>query len=477
MSREVTNDRLKRYCPIGREVLSQLQEDGLHGYLCGGTARDVLTEMIPNDIDIMVPGVKADAIRDCLRKMGPVSVINGMGTFELTMGETKVQITPAGCRKGSQGVDAMDDLMFRDFTMNAIALDLNGDLIDPFNGRADLANRCIRLVNGARTLKDSPIRVLRAYRFRATRNYTFEKQTEALLKEYAHLILEAPRDMWGSEMTKILTSVGARKALRAMSEDRVLYYMIPEMVPMQNTDQPSRWHAYDVFGHTLNVVSTISFTPFLRWAAFLHDVGKPATATRDEGTGENHFYHHDRMGSFMAYEIIHRFKLGEEMARKVSLLVNNHLRLVHYDPTWSDNSVLKLDRTLGAEITDCLAALAAADIAGAEGPDTKEGMERLTHFKDRLRELRKGRPPETRLLPPNIGGHVIKVLGISPGPEVGRVIHALEERVREGTLAEGLPIEAYDDAVREAYDNTDHAGHYRSHREGKDLPGTGEPGT
>lgn len=468
-----------------RRVLEGLKEHGIGAWGTGGTVRDLILGMEPKDIDIVVddePEKAAGVISSILGVAHAAKINKTLGTLELRTTTTApweepaIQISRLGKRPGapenlsvlSVRMDA--DISTRDFTVNALMLGADGVVTDEVDGLRHLSSRVLHLVDGKASIEASPIRVLRAFRFIATHGFDVSIDTLGDLQSNQHLLLLAPREMWREEMTRLLMGANAATALRLMEGCGVLGYLLPETAAMRYTQQPKTYHRGDVWEHTVYAVTHAPVDPLLRWAAFLHDVAKPATVSRGPD-GRSHFYHHDMLGSYMVQEIGQRFRFPDQFTQDLSTLVANHLRLVLYEPSWSDASVLRLDREFGPKMTDHLVDLARADTSAGSIDRVEASLARIEHFRGRLAGLRERRGEVKALLPSGIGRRIIEVLEIGEGPVIGQLKGALEDRIKRGDLAEAMPVESYDEAIRQAYRETTNGRHRGGSGQGSGVPG------
>lgn len=304
-------------------------------YLVGGSVRDLLLGNEPHDYDFTTP-LSPDEIETAVRQAGkrPYLVGKRYGTIgfkvdghliEVTTFRTELY-TPGSRKPTVQFIDDIThDLSRRDFTINAMALRTNGTLIDPFNGQADIATKCLRTVNKAYDrYNEDPLRMLRVARFAAQLNFTIETDTETQAAKKAHKILEISKERWGQELDKLLTSNHPVVGLSFLARTRLLHFMLPELAIQVGYDQDSPYHELDLWEHTLKTVHLTDNTIPLRWAALLHDVGKPYVRKKNN-RGYSNYTHHDQVGGELATKIAYYLRWSNERTYVVRDLITQHL--------------------------------------------------------------------------------------------------------------------------------------------------------
>ncbi len=361
----------------------------------------------------------------------------------------QVEITTYRCSesylKGSRHPDVVfggnleEDLIRRDFTINAMAMGSDGRVTDPFGGRDDIRERVIRTpIDPEVTFKEDPLRMLRAVRFMCRLGFGLADQVIEALRSGRESILEISRERWKQEMDGMLaTNCGeaVTGAMDVLRDTGLLLEMMPEFGPMFDLEEGphGRAHEKDVWGHTLDVVSCLPPRLCLRWAGLLHDIGKAGSRTVDE-EGTPHFYGHEETGAVLAGEIADRFRFSRKEKGGLVFLVRNHLRPVFYTPDWSDSAVRRLCDDSGSHVRDLLD-LAEADIR-AHTPDyRKKGLGNLGELRERISAL-EPRSAGGRVLPRELGKLLSQRLGAgeSGGRRIGLLLSRLEELVHDGEL-------------------------------------------
>lgn len=335
------------------------------------------------------------------------------------------------------GVGLHEDLARRDFTLNAMALPVGrvGDpnwadhVVDPFGGRDDLAKGLLRAVGDplARFGEDG-LRPFRACRFAAQLGFTVEPATLAAIPRRLEVAAKVAAERVATELTKLLLGVHAPQGLRLLEATGLLDLWLPELRPMVGCAQ-NRHHRLDVWEHTLEVIRCAPRDPALRWAALLHDVGKPATRTLD-AAGEAHFYDHERASEALAIRILQRLKGSRQLQDQVAALVRHHG--AHPDPAWGDAACRRLLRRLQQHglTLERWASFRLADLQGKGfGPDHQ--AEEHAAVVARLSALAAQRPPlEVKALALD-GQALMTLAGRRGGPWLGELQRHLLEQVIE----------------------------------------------
>ena len=422
---------------VPRDVLDlcdRLRSRGKRSWIVGGCVRDLLLGRPVNDWD-----VASDARPNELLSIFPRAIPTGIehGTVTIVGGHRHYEVTTLrGEGTYSDGrrpdwVEFVDDiaadLARRDFTVNAVAVDpLDGKVIDPFDGRGDLARRVLRAVGDPRErFAEDGLRVLRAARFVATLELSLDPATEAAiaptLDTYRKVAHERVRDEWIKTMKARVPSV----AFEVMRRTGILEVTCPELLEGVGMQQ-NRWHGYDVWRHGLECMDACDGDPILRIAALLHDVGKPRTRAWSEKTSDYTFYEHDRVGAEIVEPIAVRLRFSNEERTRIASLVRHHL--FHYSDEWTDAAVRRWLRRVGPERAEDLYRLNEADVR-AKGSDFEPDLKALAALKAHAaRLLAAGSALSTRDLVVN-GHDLIRELALAPGRVIGEILDALLEAV------------------------------------------------
>lgn len=417
-------------------ICVRLGQAGRKGWIVGGCVRDLLLGKKVSDWDIATDARPGEVMKLFSRvaptgiEHGTVSVIVRGRPYEVTT--LRGDVAYSDGRRPDSVVfvdDIAADLARRDFTVNAMAIDpLGPALIDPWEGRRDLAARLLRAVGDpmARFAEDG-LRVLRAARFAATLECTIEGQTLAAiapnLGTYRKVSAERIRDEW----VKTMVARRPSRAFEVMRSTGILEATLPELMESVGCEQ-NRHHAYDVWTHSMVCLDACEGDPPLRLAALLHDLGKPRTRARSEKTGDYTFYNHETVGAEMASAALTRLRFSNEECERISLLVQNHL--VCYSDEWTDAAVRRFLRRVTRERIDDLYALNRADLL-AKGKDVSADLEALKRLEARVAAVLAAKDAlSVREL--KVGGHdVMRELGIAPSRRVGEILEHLLEMVVE----------------------------------------------
>lgn len=439
---------------IAQSLFRIFHDKGEELYLVGGYVRDLLLGRATGDYDFAT-SAPPDVTRSILESGGfkaiPIGIEFGTVATFLHSGseKTEVQITTYRCResyrKGSRHPDVVfgknleEDLTRRDFTINAMAMSKEGMIIDPLGGRWDLENGIIRTpLEPDVTFREDPLRMLRAFRFACRLGFSLHPSILHAVRKLHSEIMNISRERWKLEMDLILTTPDGNSVadtLQGMKESGILTDMIPqfeEMFTLNGVGQ-GKAHITDIWNHTLDVIRHLQSTDkCLRWAALLHDIGKPETRTIDD-EGNPHFYKHEEIGAFIATETSENFRFSKKERSCVTFLTKNHMRPVLYSTEWSDRAVRKIIRDSG-EYLERLIDLASADIAAHSTHFSEDGSKRLRELRIRLDKM----IPDSgeRILPKELGQELLRMAGSDPVriPEISVILSNLEELVHEGVL-------------------------------------------
>lgn len=312
-----------------KEILERLEGAGYEAWCVGGAVRDALLGREPGDWD-----VTTDALPETVMALfGPEALPTGLKHGTVTVGGGRgVEVTTYrvdGDYSDHRRPDSVaftrsltEDLARRDFTVNAMALSLRGELRDPFGGREDLKQGILRAVGDpGKRFDEDALRILRGLRFSARLGFSIEPETAAAMERKAFLLASIAPERLRGETEGLL--LGDRAAEVLLRWPRVLGVFLPEILPAVGFDQRSRYHCYDVWEHTARAVGAVPPDPTLRWTMLFHDLGKPDTFTVDEDGG-GHFYGHWRPGAAHAAAIMDRLRFDNQSKKDILLLVERH---------------------------------------------------------------------------------------------------------------------------------------------------------
>jgi len=411
-----------------------LRERGHLAYFVGGCVRDLLRGVAVADWDIATSArpeellaIFPNAVPTGL-KHGTVTVPTPAGNCEITTFRVESGYSDARHPDRVDFVtDVIQDLARRDFTVNAIAWDpLDKREEDPFGGRSDLTARVIRAVGDARErFREDGLRPVRAARFTATLEFDLDPDTEAALGEARDQVARVAPERIREELVKMLAAPQPSRGFEVLRRAGLLPLVLPELAQCVAVPQ-NRYHAYDVYYHTLHTVDAApADKPAVRLAALFHDVGKPPT--RVERNGDATFYNHQFVGERLAIEAMTRLRFSREATEEVAHLVQNHM--FDYRPEWSDAAVRRFLQKVG---TDHVADLFDLRIADNIGNGTKTGFPHyLEELRGRIEQVLEARQALTLKDLKIDGGDVMQELGIPPGRKVGAILERLLDEVLE----------------------------------------------
>lgn len=437
--------------PVNDRVVAlaaALAANGHRLYLVGGPVRDHLLGRALHDVDLTTDAtptvvrrvaatLRPTAMYDVGARFGTIGMV--FHACDGTSWPVEVTTFRAEQYDGDTrrpevrfGVSLEDDLWRRDFTMNAIAIDvMDGTLHDPTGGREDIGRGLIRAVGDAEArFEDDPLRLLRAVRFAAQLGFEIDDVTTEAIVARAGGLARISRERVASELGLMLGSSRASYAIRMATDLGLMAFAIPELLPMRGASQRPMHHK-DVFEHTMGVLDNLADADVgLRWAGLLHDVGKPATRTLVEGAV--HFFGHEEVGARMARRILRGLNLDTALVTKVEDLVRNHLRINAYEPSWTDAAVRRLIREVGPNLAD-LVALSRADVTSYRQERRDAASLRADEFERRAAEVQAAQEVSS-LRSPLDGDELMVLTGRPPGPWIRPVKEHLLGLVLDGLI-------------------------------------------
>lgn len=445
--------------PIFATLGRLADELGVRAYVVGGYVRDYYLRRPLTDIDVVVVG-SGIALAEALgREVGrKVSVFENFGTAMVRVGEYEVEFV--GARKESYRADSRkpivengtleDDQARRDFTINAMAFGLNadnfGELLDPFGGMDDMQAQLIRTpLDADRTFSDDPLRMLRAVRFATQLGFNIWGEcVDSIRRNASRLWQTTSRERVTTEFQKIMTSANPARGIKLLDECGLLEIVFPELVDLKGVDRVGGRAHKDNFLHTLQVLENISPNTdnvWLRWAALLHDIGKPRTKRYEERAGWT-FHAHEVVGSKMVARIFreHRLPMGAEM-KYVQKLVFLHLRpIILAEDIVTDSAVRRLLFEAGEDVDD-LMTLCEADITSKDDRKVQRYLANFALVREKLIEIEE-KDRVRNFQPPITGELIMATYGIPPCAVIGEIKMLIKEAILEGEIQNSMD-EAY----------------------------------
>ncbi len=418
-----------------KQALDILENAGYEAFLVGGCVRDHLMGMQANDFDITTSALPEET-KACFEGFHVIETGLQHGTVTVVIDREPLEITTYRIdgeyedhRHPTQVTftrNLEEDLSRRDFTVNAMAYSPTRGLIDPFGGQDDLQKQCIRCVGEAKKRFDEDaLRILRALRFAAKLGFAIDGDTDIAIHAQKDTLSHVSAERIYAEFTKLLIGKNAVEVLRDYPD--VIGVFISEILPCVGFDQHNRHHAFDVYGHTLEVVRHTEPILPLRMAAFLHDIAKPQTAAWAED-GMMHFYKHPAIGAQMAKEILQRLRADNATIELVAKLITHHDDRVPAQRP----AVKRLLRRFSYEEVPLWISLQKADALGHNAEFCTERIARLEKIECLIEEL-KAENACIKTSDLAINGRHLMALGLK-GKQIGDMLSFLLEAVTDETL-------------------------------------------
>ena len=422
-------------------------------YAVGGCVRDMFLGRPSKDIDFVTVGSGielAEVVAQRLGKGTHLTVFRNFGTAQVK--RHGVELEFVGARRESYQRNSRkpivedgtleEDLSRRDFTINALALQVNSDgfgkLIDLFNGLADMEARILRTpLDPDITFSDDPLRMMRAIRFATQLQFDIYPETFEAIRRNAERIKIISRERIVDELMKIMHSPRPSIGWQLLLDSGLLQLIMPELAAMKGVDTVNGRGHKDNFSHTLEVLDNVSAKSdnvWLRWAALMHDIAKPVTKRWDDKTGWT-FHNHNFVGSKMVPRIFRYMRLPQDQKMKyVAKLVELHMRpIALVEDEVTDSAVRRLINDAGEDLED-LMTLCEADITSKNREKVKRLLHNFALVREKIADLNVR--DEIRLLqPPVDGNEIMEIFGITGGPIIGVIKSALKNAILDGIIA------------------------------------------
>ena len=453
--RNLSNAELAKI--LDKDIFHKISEAAdslqLECYVVGGYVRDLFLERPSNDIDVVVVGSGiqvASELKKMLGKKAHLSVFRNFGTAQVKYKDTEVEFV--GARKESYQHDSRkpivedgtleDDQNRRDFTINALAVCLNkdrfGELVDPFDGVYDMEDGIIATpLDPDVTFSDDPLRMMRCVRFATQLNFQIEPETYEALSRNADRLKIISGERIADEMNKIMLSKHPSSGFYYLKDTGLLELIMPELCAMDRVETRNGRAHKNNYDHTMEVLENVckhSDNLWLRWAALLHDIGKPKSKRWDNQIGWT-FHNHNNIGAKMIPSMFRRMKLPMDAKMKyVQKLVELHMRpIVIADEEVTDSAVRRLMNDAGDDIDD-LMTLCEADITSKNMQRKQKFLDNFRIVREKLKDLQER--DYKRLLQPCIDGNeIMEIFHLKPSREVGTLKQTLKDAVLDNKVA------------------------------------------
>ncbi len=438
--------------PVYQLIETAADKLGVSAYVVGGVVRDYILHRPSTDIDVVVVGSGVELAQAVAREISPnlhVNVFKNFGTAQFFYHGADVEFV--GARKESYNPDSRkpvvengtleDDQNRRDFTINTLAIALNGSekgtLIDSFGGIQDIQDKRIRTpLDPDITFSDDPLRMMRAVRFASQLGFHIDPETFRAIKDNAHRLEIISKERIVEEFNKILLSPKPSVGIQLLDEAGLLVQFLPQFDKLKGVEVINKRGHKDNYLHTLEVVDKIAMVSsnlWLLWAALLHDIAKPATKKYDEEHGWM-FHGHEYVGSKMAGAIFRSLKMPvNEKLKYVQKLILLHLRpIALVEDTITDSAVRRLLFDAGDDIDD-LMLLCEADVTSKNPEKIKRCLANFAKVREKLAEIEE----KDRLRnwqPPVSGDLIMQTFGLHPSEEVGIIKTAIREAILDGVI-------------------------------------------
>lgn len=422
------------------QSIERLEDKAFAAYLVGGSVRDLLLGRQPHDYDIATSArpadvqevFQADKLIPTGLKFGSQSLVLPDLVLEITSYRTESSYSDRRRPDSVAFTDSIEaDLARRDFTINALAYNLQKGLVDPFSGLKDLKARTIRAVGLAEhRFAEDPLRILRGLRFASVLDFDIENLTKSAILKHYPLLKTVASERINQELRKLLLGPGVKRVLLDFAP--VFCQLIPELEPCLNFNQHSPYHAYDVYRHTVEVLAHTPLDLDLRLAALFHDISKPCHFSLDD-QGEGHFYGHAKSSAEIAARRLGAMRFEKECIKQVALYIRYHDGPLPEDPRLLKKRLAKL----GPDNLFKLIDLQRADCLGQAQWLQADRLEKLDRIQKLAREIMAEKPP-LDLKDLAVDGHDALALGLEGGA-IGQALKGLLTQVLDGQIKNQRP--------------------------------------
>jgi len=453
---EIAISALREQAPQALSLASRFKSAGFKLALVGGSVRDILLGRLGNDLDFTTDALpeeikktikgEVEDIWEIGAKFGTIGARKEGIVFEITTYRSEIYVAESRKPEVKFGDSIEADLLRRDFTVNAMAIELTTEtptFIDPHNGVRDLLNKVLKTPGSPElSFGDDPLRMLRAARFAAQLSFTISPELLALMTEMAKRLQIISAERIRDEFIKIVMSPNLRIGITTLVDTGLCDQFLPE-IPKLRLEIDEHHHHKDVYEHTLTVVEQSMALEnrlgganlVIRLAALLHDIGKPKTRALIDGGGVS-FHHHEVVGARMTKERLRKLRFDHDLIEDVSKLVFLHLRFHGYGGgEWTDSAVRRYVRDAG-ELLNHLHVLTRADCTTRNKKKAENLATNYDHLEARIAFLME--QEELLKIRPDLDGHeIMEILGIKAGPQVGKAYEFLMElRLEQGPLGQ-----------------------------------------